>query len=392
MVGVLVGSLCQARADPLPDAPQAAGREVGLFPLIGGDTDNGFGVGAIGSIAMFDADNPIYRWKLDFSGFYATKSLTPTPSYVDLASTLTIPQLLHDHLRLEIRPSVTLDDALPFYGLGDKPPVPASTVPERDFYQRFHPALSVVTRARLSKHWFVLGGAQVTFNKITAAADSTLATELAASDPYLMRAHFVLRGETGIAYDSRDNEVAPNSGQYHQIKIRASPRLGDLVPYKYQQYNAIARFYRTILPGKLVLAARMVVDVQTGNVPFYEESRYEETSAIGGGQGVRGVPAYAFYGRAKAFGNLELRAKVWRFESWSRRWTIGVVGFFDAGRLWTDLGTAHPELDGTGLGLHYGLGGGIRIQQGRAFLVRADVAWSPDARPIAAYVAADQSF
>jgi hypothetical protein len=32
------------------------------------------------------------------------------------------------------------------------------------------------------------------------------------------------------------------------------------------------------------------------------------------------------------------------------------------------------------------------LQQGRAFLVRADLAWSPDAQPIAGYVLADHIF
>ena len=184
------------------------------------------------------------------------------------------------------------------------------------------------------------------------------------------------------------------SGQWHQVKIRVSPRLGNDVPYQYEQYNAIARFYTTLVPNRPQLAVRHgVVDLQTGNVPFYEESRYEDTSAIGGGQGVRGVPAYTYYGRVKAFGNIELRYKAWRFEAISRKWTVGFAGFVDAGRLWTDITTAHLDLDGTGLGLHYGVGGGLRIQQGRAFLVRADIAWSPDARPVGNRTCmADQAF
>ena len=381
-----------AAADPADGKPPESGREVGLFPLIGGDTDNGFGLGAIGSVAEFTPDNPIYLWKLDFAGFYATKGFPPTPSYIDAATTLTLPQLLDDHLRLEIRPSFTIDKSLRFFGFGNKPVVPGQTVPTRDFYERLHPAAAVNTRWRLSKHWFVLGGVLITFDKISTSPDSTLALALAATDPYLTKAHGVIRLETGIAYDSRDNEIAPTKGQWHQLKVRKSPRLGDAIPYDYTQYNATARFYFTLIPRTLLLAFRGVVDLQTGNVPFYEESRFEDTSAIGGGQGVRGVPAYSFYGRAKVFGNAEVRLRAWRFEALSRRFNIGFAGFFDAGRLWADVRTSHPELDGRGLGLHYGIGGGIRLQQGRAFLVRADVAWSPDAKPIGAYVTADQAF
>ena len=378
--------------DAAVEPPPESGREVGLFPLIGGDTDNGFGLGAIGSIAVFDKDNPVYLWKLDFSGFYATKHFPPSPSYIDASAKLTLPQLLDDRLRLELRPSFTLDEALPFYGLGNKPPVPTTTVRDRDFYQRLHPSMFGLARWRLSKHWYLLGALRATYNKITTAAASTLQTEIGPTDPYLTKGHGVLNASAGISYDSRDNELAPTKGQYHQIKALASPRIGDAVPYSYQQYNAIARFYVTLIPRRIVLALRGVVDLQTGNVPVYEESRYEDTSAIGGGQGVRGVPAYSFYGRLKTFGNVEVRYKPWRFSALSRRFVVGFAGFVDAGRLWTDAMHKHPELDGTGLGLHWGAGGGIRIQQGRSFLVRADVAYSPDAKPIGVYVEADEAF
>ena len=58
---------------------------------------------------------------------------------------------------------------------------------------------------------------------------------------------------------------------------------------------------------------------------------------------------------------------------------------FDAGRLWS--GT-----DNDGDVVHWATGGGLRLQQGRAFVVRADVAWSPDARPVAGYLLADHIF
>ena len=50
------------------------------------------------------------------------------------------------------------------------------------------------------------------------------------------------------------------------------------------------------------------------------------------------------------------------------------------------------ELDGSGLGLKYGVGGGVRLQQGKTFVIRVDVAWSPDARPIGAYLTAGHAF
>jgi hypothetical protein len=383
---------------PAPDAlvgPAATdtrdGIEVGGFPLVGGDTDNGFGLGVIGSVAEFELGRPRYAWKLDLAAFYATKRMPPTPSYLDVGVLLTVPALLDDHLRLEVRPSFTLDDALPFFGLGNQPAVPTVISATHDHYQRMHPSVYVNARWRLSPRWFVLEGIELTYNKIGAAANSTLVRELGADDPALTRAHGVARLEAGVAYDSRDDELAPGAGQWHALTVRASPRIGDAFPYGYGQFDLTLRGYTTLVPRALVLALRVVVDAQTGDVPFYEQSRYAETSAIGGGQGVRGVPAYQFYGRGKVFGNAELRWKAWRGAALGRRFTLGFAAFVDAGRVWAELAT-DPVRDGGGLGLHWGVGGGVRLQQGRAFLVRADLAWSPDARPVGAYLMADHAF
>jgi len=56
------------------------------------------------------------------------------------------------------------------------------------------------------------------------------------------------------------------------------------------------------------------------------------------------------------------------------------------------MNNPRPEIDGTGLALHHGIGAGVRLQQGQAFVVRADVAWSPDVRPVGAYIVADEIF
>ena len=59
--------------------------------------------------------------------------------------------------------------------------------------------------------------------------------------------------------------------------------------------------------------------------------------------------------------------------------------------MWADT-HPHPELDGHGIGLKYGAGGGVSIQSGLAFVLRADVAGSPDANPTSGYFSAGQAF
>jgi len=297
---------------------------------------------------------------------------------------LILPELMDGRLRLEVRPSFTHESALPFYGVGNDVRVPSSTVAARDFYTRLHPQLMVMSRWALGEGWSALGGLEYIFNQTSFSPGSTAAMEVPAIDPYAADAQSIVRLKTGLWYDSRDNELAPNSGMLNSFEIRISPRLGDAVPYSYEQLDLALRWY-THVSHRNVLAMRVVGDWLVGDVPFYELSRYEDTSAIGGGSAVRGVPAYTFYGKVKLFGNVEMRTDVTSFRAIGRQFKLGVASFVDAGRLWS--GT---EMDGNVV--HWGVGGGLRLQQGRAFLVRGDVAWSPDARPVAGYLLADHIF
>jgi hypothetical protein len=387
----VIATSSSAGADT-PTAPEAPTRETGVLPLVGGDSDIGVGVGAIGSVAAFDRTHRPYRWQVQFSAFIATKTDLTSPSYEDAYALATFPQLLDGLLRLELRPSFTRDTTLPYYGIGNRAPAPAQSIPQRDFYQRIHPAMAALSRWTLSPSWSVLLGAQYVYNETTFASASTAAMDLATIDPGAVRPHSLLKLQTGLVYDTRDSEISPSRGQFHQISLRVSPAMGSPFPYQYEQADAMARFYLTVLPKRMVLALRGVFDMQIGDVPFYELARYEDTSAIGGGMAIRGVPAYRYYGRIKAFGNVELRTAVTAFSWFDRPFQLGVATFLDAGRLWSGMNNPRPDIGGTGMGLHYGVGGGLRLQQGKAFLVRVDVAWSPDARPVGAYVVADQIF
>ena len=368
------------------------GTEVGVLPLVGGDTDNGFGAGAIGSVANFDGESVPYKWQLQFATFLATKGSPIDPSYEDAFANLIIPQLLDGRLRLEIRPAFTHESALRFYGLGNNVKIPSQTDATRDFYTRLHPQLDVMSRWKISPAWSIVGGVHLLYNDTSFDPTSTLAMEIPMIDPKAGESHGIAKLQTGAVYDTRDNEIAPNSGQYHSLYVYASPSIGSALPYRYEQADVQLRWYTTVIPKRMVLAVRTVGDVLLGDVPFYELSRYENTSAIGGSLGVRGVPGYSFYGKVKVFANVELRTHINDFNFWGKKYKFGVATFFDGGRLWSDLRASHPELDGTGLGLHWGTGAGIRLQQGRAFLVRADLAWSPDAQPVAGYVLADHIF
>jgi outer membrane protein assembly factor BamA len=302
--------------------------------------------------------------------------------------------------RLDLRAAFTKETTLLFYGIGNASPWPPPGAVRADYeYQRIHPTGAAQARLALTKGWFLQGGVQYTHNSIIITDNSLLARLRAgdsASASFLRgdpsASHGVGLLDLGVMYDTRDNETVTRHGMFHSAHVRISPPLGRYLPYAYQQVNATARFYVSPWPRWLTVSYRLVGDLLFGSPPFYELARYEETAAVGGVKGVRGVPAQRYYGKVKVFQNLEARSEIWPFRLWGKPMVLGVALFADAGRVWSELTPRHTDLDGTGVGLKYGLGGGLRLKQGETFVVRVDLAWSPDARPVGAYFAAGEIF
>jgi outer membrane protein assembly factor BamA len=378
--------------------------ELGLVPLAGGDTDVGVGVGVLSTVAAVAPGYKPYRWALESAGFISFKRSNGAfiIPYQDYSVQWTAPQLLGSkRLRLEVRPSYTRETTQRYYGLGNNSPAPVQDLLVRDDYGRTHPTLWVRSLYRFWDHFHAGLGTSYTQNWLVVGPQSILGQQMANGDPNDPAVkellgdsarHAVLLLEGILEWDTRDSETVPETGQLHVLRMRLSPRITDAnMPYQYQQVNVSSRYYYSMIPTRLVLAVRAVADMQFDHPPFYELARYDDTFALGGQNGVRGVPGQRYYGKIKIFGNFEVRARLFQFTWWSKSMTLGAAAFFDAGRSWADWGS-HPALDGTGWGLKYGTGGGLRLQEGKTFVVRADVAWSPDARPIGGYVGAGQMF
>lgn len=393
----VLASAATARAAD-DEAKDHKATEVDLLPLVGGSSDIGIGGGILGAVAHFAPGEKQYRWRIETSGI-----ITYKPSggrshipFVDVYTLVTIPDLGRG-VRLELRPSFTRENTMGYYGLGN--------ASERDealgnaYYQygRTHPTMQALVRLPLGHGMFIRLGNNFTYNMLDVPAGTRLAQDLTSPDPEIRKvlgtpkSHAVDFFEYAFVYDTRDEEHTPRRGQYHEASIRYSPGGTSFFPYTYEQLDVTTRFYATVPGDYVTFAARAVGDVQFGDPPFYELARFQDTYALGGNKGVRGVPAQRYYGKVKLFGNFEVRAHLFDFHLFGKDMKFGVAGFFDAGRLWVDF-HAHPDLDGTAFGLKYGTGGGIRLQQGKTFVARLDLAWSPDATPIGGYFGVGEIF
>ncbi len=404
-----------ARADPLnssnnpPEIQAEAAKgphyEFNLLPVAGGTSDIGIGGGYfLGLTRMAPREIP-YVWNLESAGFVTFAKQTGggfIVPYQDVYVTFTKPHLFGSSLELQIRPEYAWESTLGYYGLGNasSATLPAGKTVKYFEYGRLHPEVYVQLRAGIVDHVIVRGGFRYIRTWLQVDDDSKLAEDLRSGSPEVK----ALLGSTdpngvalasgGIQFDNRDNITTAHRGTFDSFDISVDPG-GTWGSTSYLEGTADLRVFVPLSMPSVTLAGRLVGDVLYGNPPFYELARFENTYAIGGLNGVRGVPGQRYYGKVKVLANLELRTEIVTFHALGKPVTFGVTGFADGGRVWADT-TAQPALDGAGLrphaGLKYGVGGGVRFQSGSAFVLRGDVAWSPDATPIAAYVAAGQMF
>lgn len=210
-----------------------------------------------------------------------------------------MPHLIRGSLGFELRVSDTHEDDLEYFGLGNASRVEPgrSSSDERYEYSRTHPTFDVGIEHALGGPWELDWGASATYNEVSVPADGRLAEDASHPDPRVRRltriepTHWVGTFRQGIGWDTRDDEVSPQRDQSHTLRVDVSPGGTDAVPFHWMRINLAARGYIRLMPGRLVAALRLVGDGLLGTPPFYELARYDNTYAVGGGKGVRGIPA-----------------------------------------------------------------------------------------------------
>jgi hypothetical protein len=390
------------KADAAASSPSPGGKlDFTIVPVAGGSTDVGLGGGFFAGLTKNQAGYDPFVWNVEaawFVTFAVDSSRRLTIPYNDGYGKLTITRFLGAPLQFDLRPSFTDEGILYYYGMGNASAVAHSQASDRSFqYGRVHPSILTNLSFKIVDHVAGKVGIRYTASSLSVVPGSKLAEDASNGSAEVKRLIGSTAGlqsvalfQYGIQFDTRDNETSPHAGTWDEAVVKASPGGSGAFPYRYGQGTVILRVY-VPASSHVTLAARVVGDVLYGDVPFVELPRFEDTYAVGGATGVRGVPAQRYYGKMKAFGNLELRARLFDFHLFGKPMTMGAVCFGDGGRVWADT-TRHPELDGTGLDIKYGVGAGLRLMSSTAFVLRGDVAWSPDATPIGGYVSAGEMF
>ena len=339
--------------------------EIALLPGFAYSTDTGLGLGAVGSLARVGGEVTPYRWRLQAQLFASAKAdpfeVVTHDHYVDLD----VPGLAGGALRARGRLAFNRNIAVGWYGLGNDSQVGPDD--RFDSYRRLQVVAETLERLRLAGRLEAYGGLRASFTDVDAYPGSRL--EMDRDQLAGVEDHGSLVVSGGLLLDTRDHEAAPSRGLLAEIGARAG-----VGPEVWAGATASLRGFVPLVGPRLVLATRLLGDALAGDPPFDELARHGGMSpgdTTGGGASLRGIPGQRYHGHVKLLGNTELRLRMVPFRIGGERFILGVLGFVDAGRVWDDE-------DGDGLGLHVGAGGGLRLEWGTTFVVRADLAASPE--------------
>jgi hypothetical protein len=184
--------------------------------------------------------------------------------------------------------------------------------------------------------------------------------------------------EVGLMLDKRDNEPAPTSGYWLETSARGGHKwMGSA--WNFWGLNAAARFYLPFDDDRnFVFATQTILDTTFGDLP------YDAMSNIGGSQSIRdyggiggqflgrGMREQMYVGRIKAIEQLEMRWKFWTLLD--QRMDISAVALGDFGMTAWDFNRFSQDMKK----ILVGFGGGLRAQWKKSFVVRFDLAVSPE--------------
>jgi hypothetical protein len=386
-----------AQSEPQPDYDTRRNEAAGL-PIIAGSSDIGVQLGAVGQLVHFQDGIRPYRWKATLS---LSASLLNDVHGVEIAQQnyvagFDIAGLADDRVRSISQVRYRRTVSLRYFGIGNSSSAELPPVTSGDASRHFQ---SILTEAEARELLRIRLQTPIDAMIITSfrhvVPDTYEGSKLEEDAPHILgvRALSLVTVGGGLIYDTRDSEVFPRLGMHHQVGPKAVVGFPASAGVSYFQASGFFAGYVSI-GGPFVYAARVVLDGQFGDVPYFDLYRagpFQQYEMIGGSTGIRGVPVGRFLGQMKALANQEVRAMLVPFRLFKQSFQFGCNALFDIGRLWTD-DSFSPTADGAGVGLKWGAGGGLYLQWGQAALFRAEIAYSPSAGdldkrfPIGAYL------
>jgi hypothetical protein len=156
--------------------------------------------------------------------------------------------------------------------------------------------------------------------------------------------------------DKRDNKLLPTAGGYFNLRIQGYAGLN---PYarSFAQFIPELSLYKALdRQSAIVIANRIGGGITTGNAAFYQ------MLFLGGHENLLGYRQYRFAGQHILYNNFEARIRIANIASYILPGQLGLVGFYDIGRVWSD--NYKSQL------WHQGYGGGVYFAPAHMLVVQ----------------------
>lgn len=147
--------------------------------------------------------------------------------------------------------------------------------------------------------------------------------------------------------DKRNSTILPQWGSYISIRMHAYQGLGKFARSFAQVIPEVALYKSLDARRNFILAERFGGTVSIGHPAFYQ------LATIGGHENLLGYRQYRFAGQHSFYNNLELRVKLADLASYILPGQIGINGFWDIGRVWTNHDNSGKWHNGTGAGIYF---------------------------------------
>lgn len=146
--------------------------------------------------------------------------------------------------------------------------------------------------------------------------------------------------------DSRNNKLLTTNGGYFKLDINGLTGLNDYAK-SFIQAKAEIAVYKSIWQNAITFANRVGGGTTFGKTTFYQ------ALFLGGQNNLWGYRQYRFAGEHLFFNNFEGRIKLAQIGSYILPGQLGILGFYDIGKVWAEGLNSDEMHQGTGAGLYY---------------------------------------
>jgi len=135
--------------------------------------------------------------------------------------------------------------------------------------------------------------------------------------------------KTGLTYSNVYDRLLPLKGYEASFQANGVKQFNSSI--QFINLHADLSFYFTLKSIRfLTFATRLGGAHNLGDYYFYQ------ANMLGGTTNLRGYRRTRFYGRSSVYNNNELRLKIAKFSTYLVPFQLGLLGFFDQGRVWAD--------------------------------------------------------